>query len=550
MKKITFMLFMVLSALGVQAQTDYYTVLPNNNSTSQNGRAPQGFAACGRSVWLITADEMANSGFTAGSVVNAIGFNYGVAQDIPTTGTLVVYLQNTADVANNKSVTWATAIAAMTTVSNGPVTIPDTAGTVDYDFVGGSTFTYTGGGLYVAFDYQNLSNPLATAPNTALCSNELAAGLKGAFGATPPTTVVASNFRPETRLGKAVTCAKPSNLAATNATLNSIDISYTATGGTINLEYGPFGFTQGDGSGTTVSNISNPYTLSGLDSGTVYDFYLQKDCGGGDMSTWAGPFAFNTVFPPVDPTYVESFENFTLPFVGWLAVPNDTPDGWFINQGLAQDGDFTCASIAPLTPATNDADAWMFSRGVNLIAGAQVTIDFFVENFVATGATNAANYAITLGTAQDAASQTIPVFAETDLVDIDYVARTATFTAPSTGIFYFGVHNMSPVNNVAGSTQALLFDNFSVSQVLGVNEFLSSQFSVYPNPAKNVINISNTTNAAISLVEMTDMNGRVVKSQKVSGVSGQVSIADLASGMYMMNITTDQGKAVKKIVKQ
>jgi hypothetical protein len=49
---------------------------------------------------------------------------------------------------------------------------------------------------------------------------------------------------------------------------------------------------------------------------------------------------------------------------------------------------------------------------------------------------------------------------------------------------------------------------------------------------------------------MTDLNGRVVKSQVMNTTEGQVSVSDLAAGVYMMKITTDQGVAVKKIVKQ
>jgi len=171
MKKITLLMLLVLSGLSLQAQSDIYTVLPNNGGTSQNGRAPQGARPAGRSVWIITADEMAASGFTAGSVVNSIGFTYTAAQNITTTGTIVVYMQNTADVTNTKSTTWATAIAGMTTVNNSAVTIPNVVGSFDIPFTGGSTFTYTGGSLYIAFDYQNFSNPIATTANTGSCNN-------------------------------------------------------------------------------------------------------------------------------------------------------------------------------------------------------------------------------------------------------------------------------------------------------------------------------------------------------------------------------------------
>jgi hypothetical protein len=381
-------------------------------------------------------------------------------------------------------------------------------------------------------------------------------GLKGSGfpatqPATPPTTIAASSFRPETRLGKSVTCARPTNLGSMNEAFTAVDLTFDVTeGGTVDLEYGEFGFEPG--TGTTINNVVSPYTLGGLTSGTVYDFYVRKDCGGGDTSVWAGPFAFNTAFEPVTPTYVESFEHFILPFVGWEASPDDTADGWFINQGLAYDGDFTTASITPVNPAPEDADATMYSRGVNLVAGSDVTVSFFVRNF-GSGATvtNEASFEVTAGLAKDAVAQTVAIGAETGIgVAADYVEYTYTFTAPTTDVYYFAIHNSTPNNPVAATTQAMLIDLFTVTQVLATSEVLNASFSVFPNPAKNVINISNTANATVSTIEITDMNGRTVKNQVMNATNGHVSVAELASGIYMMNITTDQGKLTKKIVKE
>ena len=92
-----------------------------------------------------------------------------------------------------------------------------------------------------------------------------------------------------------VTCPVPSNGQTTNITKHSADLSWTA-GGTEsawNIEYGPTGFTQGNG--TVVNASSNPYTLTGLTPGVMYDWYVQADCGGGDSSTWAGPYSFTTL---------------------------------------------------------------------------------------------------------------------------------------------------------------------------------------------------------------------------------------------------------------
>ncbi len=56
--------------------------------------------------------------------------------------------------------------------------------------------------------------------------------------------------------------------------------------------------------------------LTGLTSATEYDFYVQTDCGGGDLSAWSGPATFVT---PCDFYTVPFSENFDG--VGWGEMP-------------------------------------------------------------------------------------------------------------------------------------------------------------------------------------------------------------------------------------
>ena len=58
------------------------------------------------------------------------------------------------------------------------------------------------------------------------------------------------------------------------------------------------------------------------------------------------------------------------------------------------------------------------------------------------------------------------------------------------------------------------------------------------------------TSSVVSGISITDLNGRVVKQISYTNVSDiQVNVSDLASGMYMMNITSDKGSVTKKILK-
>ncbi len=558
MKKITqfkilfFLMMCFCTTFTVSAQNDYYPVI-SGLGTSGNGRAPQGGRNVSRSVWLITAAEMTAGGYANGDLVSGLGFTFQAAQDVPTTGTISFYLQNTADATNTKSTTWATAITGMTTASTGAITIPNTTGEFNYVFTGGTSFTYTGGALYIAFDYQNLGTVSGTT-NVAYCNNDLTNGLKGAISAagstTAPTTIAASSFRPETRLAKPVTCSRPTNLSHNSSltTTTSTTLSWNPVGGSVvEMQYGAYDFTIG--SGTPVSSATSPYTLGGLTDSSIYDFYVRTNCGTGNNSVWNGPYAFNTQFIPTSVPYNTGFEQEKNEFIGW-ATPNAVfvAGDWSIgNYGagtLVQNG---VSSVVSITPAAAAANNWLFSRGLNLTAGNLVTVTYYISNFQAT-TTATGNYNLTVGNAQTIASQTQVVGSETGLNSATFTQKTYTFTPTTAGVYYFGFQNTTPLN--ATGTHALIVDNFSVSQVLSNEKFVESSFSIYPNPVKNTLSIENELFNENYSIQISDLNGRAIKNINSSNASLTIDMSEFQNGIYFVLVSTDKGKFVKKIIKE
>lgn len=93
-------------------------------------------------------------------------------------------------------------------------------------------------------------------------------------------------------------------------------------------------------------------------------------------------------------------------------------------------------------------------------------------------------------------------------------------------------------------------DSFSVNRTLSTNEFFAENFSVFPNPASNVLNFSVKNSAQINGVKILDLNGRIVKSSNFDAVSeAQINVSDLTAGVYFVDIASDQGKATSKFVK-
>src|SRR5207302_9326333 len=103
--------------------------------------------------YLVKASEMAASGFANGSSPSSIGWNYSTAPGISGSAPLKVYLQNTADTTYTKGTSFSAAIVGMTQVHNATTTLPGTVGAFDIALSGGTPFTYTGGGVYVAYDW-------------------------------------------------------------------------------------------------------------------------------------------------------------------------------------------------------------------------------------------------------------------------------------------------------------------------------------------------------------------------------------------------------------
>lgn len=109
-------------------------------------------------------------------------------------------------------------------------------------------------------------------------------------------------------------CDPPAALTVSGITSTSANLGWTPGTGNTNfiVEYGPAPFTPGNG--TLVSTAANPYTASGLLSGTDYYFYVQQICASsGDTSIPAGPFLFTTNCASSVAPWAENFNGTSTP---------------------------------------------------------------------------------------------------------------------------------------------------------------------------------------------------------------------------------------------
>lgn len=84
--------------------------------------------------------------------------------------------------------------------------------------------------------------------------------------------------------------------------------------------------------------------------------------------------------------------------------------------------------------------------------------------------------------------------------------------------------------------------------VLGNNSFDNNGFKAYPNPVKDILNLSYTQN--ISNVEVFNMLGQQVIAKSVNATQDQIDMSNLAVGTYLIKVTADNQVKTIKVVKQ
>lgn len=85
---------------------------------------------------------------------------------------------------------------------------------------------------------------------------------------------------------------------------------------------------------------------------------------------------------------------------------------------------------------------------------------------------------------------------------------------------------------------------YDLSGVLSSDKFTKANFTIYPNPATEVLNIELQNDATLENVTIYNNLGQKIKTVK----QNTVDVSTLAKGLYFVEVTTNQGKASKKII--
>lgn len=123
------------------------------------------------------------------------------------------------------------------------------------------------------------------------------------------------------------------------------------------------------------------------------------------------------------------------------------------------------------------------------------------------------------------------------------------FNPASAGVGTFTItYNYTDAN----SCSALATRTVSVSSCTGIMELAGSYLAIYPNPAKDVLNISMdaTLINELTTLELYDATGKLLISQSIKDEQTMIPLQYYASGIYVVRVLNGGKQVTKRIVKE
>ena len=99
---------------------------------------------------------------------------------------------------------------------------------------------------------------------------------------------------------------------------------------------------------------------------------------------------------------------------------------------------------------------------------------------------------------------------------------------------------MTLMTNSSTSSDTLTQVNYiTVDVCSGVSENESADYRAYPNPGNSSFTLVNTSAEPFQLSVLNVLGEQVIPSRKLKGVSNTIDVESLASGLYLLQIKTE-----------
>jgi Secretion system C-terminal sorting domain len=374
----------------------------------------------------------------------------------------------------------------------------------------------------------------------------------------PPNGINFDDFK----LAVSPTCIEPSELVTTDVTVNSATVSWTESSTVPSNGYqyylasdGIAPITSTTPTGSVTSGMTTT-SLLGLTSATSYCVWVRSVCSLSDLSDWSSSTCFTTECAPETSNYTQDFNTDTFPSNCWTlnnegdvsTGPTGTGTGiWFADSFL--NVGTTNNSIKVNLYFTNRI-GWIISPTFDLTGGNKtVSFDYGVTGWnLTTPLAMGTDDSVRLVMSEDDgatwseistfdASNNISNTLQSFSYDLTSTSSTTKFALLATdGTFD------DPLD------YDFFIDNFRVGASLAIQSFDNASFSYYPNPVKDILNLSYNKN--ISKVAVYNLIGQEVTTKSINANQSQIDMSNLSRGTYLVKVTADNQVKTIKVIKE
>ena len=243
----------------------------------------------------------------------------------------------------------------------------------------------------------------------------------------------------------------------------------------------------------------------------------------------------------VDLPYSYGFE--TADLDEWLITNEGSGNIWELAQASGSTPDPSEGTYYMLYEwsDTDAANTYLYSRGLNLKAGKDITLqfdyqgidDFFPEKME-----------VKIGTAATVVGQTTQLWINEAIGNYPYETATVNFTVPADGVYYLSFRAFSDPGEFY-----LALDNIKVFETdLATQNVSKSTLKFYPNPVKDILTISDVKE--ISSYTIFDVSGKQVASASAKSSKLELNVSQLKPGVYIVKANSDGVMKTFKFIKK
>lgn len=270
--------------------------------------------------------------------------------------------------------------------------------------------------------------------------------------------------------------------------------------------------------------------LSSLLAGKKYYVWIRSRCSATEFSDWRA-ISFSTACPvSFTVPYTENFENsFAGDIPACTLVENLVGRNWRVYSYFPSNTYWPTKALYLIfgNLATN---TWFYTHGIYLETGRQYKITYEYGRAINAGD----KLKVAFGSSPNWNSMTNQLADYQTIPSVDQNSAQHIFTVPATGIYYFGFNGYS-----LGTSNFIAIDNINIVQnsVLAVeNTGQKDDAVIYPNPFKDVLNISNSKD--VKSIIINDLSGKLIKTL---APAKELYLEDLSKGIYMVSLQYKDG---------